>query len=644
MAVNGVNKANKKPEEKQVQQKAAPAARVDSRPAGDPATAGAPTATAQHTTFQQPKIQKEVSMNNNSLSMLLGGVSPMNGGGHSELLERARKTIVETMVSTEGKPLTEYDVSAIASTVANLPYSAIMVSTTINTGNGILALGLPIVLVATGQARPSPREISYQGQPLTVERAPGDVWDSATNADQLNDVLAGVWSRQNVSIQHVSILPAVVVPASFDFVRKEDVRALTAAVVTGLSIRKSNAQGLLPDLQFNKVVEEGNKLANTVNFQTMLTHDLLGQPVRNEVSVITSVIVKERNQDWNREIPFVESRGFIDMTYTGVDNTVQPYQPQRPNTQRYLASQRITGFHNPTGDLTLGKVLFSLAANLTLEVNGLFAKSFLTSINSNQRNQLNDIGGLGLDDDLFGNGKLERIETRGAAFGKTELAQLMDAFFHRSMGLQVDINPDDAQAWALNDLLWQAQGSLDAAERIRDCIDNFTGGAYSARGGNGQLFDIKDMFHLGTYTGEENEDRDLREVTSYLGSVNACGKDTAFLREYQQTMADANTGEPEDVRMARRWNLIQRMCPTARLAGYGYTLQLRADAANVMVEAMTDARLNIQLESGGNMFAPNTTRGNMSAMQNYATSGLGARVQQPVATGYKGGNFGRFSR
>ena len=66
MAVNGVNKANKKPEEKQVQQKAAPAARVDSRPAGDPATAGAPTPTAQHTTFQQPKIQKEVSMNNNS--------------------------------------------------------------------------------------------------------------------------------------------------------------------------------------------------------------------------------------------------------------------------------------------------------------------------------------------------------------------------------------------------------------------------------------------------------------------------------------------------------------------------------------------------------------------------------------------------
>lgn len=584
-------------------------------------------------------------MNNNynSLNMLLGGVSPMNGGGHSELLERARKTIVETMVSTEGKPLTEYDVSAIASTVANLPYSAIMVSTTINTANGILALGLPIVLVATGQSRPAPREISYQGQPLAVERAPGDVWDNATSNDQLNEVLQGVWSRQGVSIQQVSILPAVVVPTGFDFVRKEDVRALTAAVVAGLSIRKANAQGLMPDLQFNKVVEEGHRLSNTANFQTMLTHDLLGNPIRNEVSVVTSVVLKNTNQDWNREHAFVESRGFIDLTYTGVDQTPQPYA-QRPNTQRYLASQRITGFHNPTGDLTLGKVLFSMAANLTLEVNGLFAKSFLVSINGGQRNQLNDIGGLGLDDDLFGTGKLERIDTRGAAFGKTELAQLMDAFFHRSMGLQVDINPDEAQAWVLNDLLWQAQGSLDAADRIRDCIDNFTGGLYSARGGNGQLFDVKDMYHVGTYTGEESEERDLREISSYLGSVNACGKDTQFLRDYQMTMADANTGEPEDVRMARRWNLIQRMCPTARLQGYGYTLQLRADAASIMVEAMAEARLNIQLESGGNMFAPNTTRGNMSAMQNYATSGLGARIQQPIATGYKGGNFGRFSR
>ena len=603
------------------------------------------------------------------MDLLAEGGSLLAPVADSELLTKLAEALKARLVS-KGKPIPDLTIHLVDQTMARTPVSALAIVykkdivTPAKEGaeKSVRTLFFTTTLLLEASAsRMSSLPIQYDNRMLELQATVGHVWNNefwAKIVSSLSKEFGKVKDGQLVAVSETSFVDScvLVVPKDLNI---EDERAIHNLAYNALAAISTSAGSSGRQLNLvSQVLNHNYQLSSNTDFSSKQPYNQLGRAVRGDVVITTSVARNNNNQqqqqqqqNWmfqqNQSSVIAELTGFIDIGYIGqTPAAVQGYGMQPAmGTQCYGAEFVITNAATRFHDLSLEKLLFALVTAFAMEKDGSWAWAFVPRPNRKGGVDQRDIGALGLDVDIKGDGNLAVFRgADGKPMSSDELGTFLNHLFYRNLRFSIDVDPSGVNGWILNDFVRAAQPIPDpaAVSRILNACNQLTNGHFSTLwqqhpDSTKPLACIRGYFNLGEYTDSEGEKRDVRDF-DYLASINLLPRE-GFAR-YQASVENKQC--PVPVALATQQELISSVWTNASFYGVGTRVAIAPAILQCLSQAIALAGIALRPENQRTSAWGNvTTRGDASMLQ-WGVSGVGNNVYNWHAANGNQQQFGSF--
>ena len=605
------------------------------------------------------------------MDLLAEGSALLAPVADSELLTKLAEALKARFVS-KGKAIADLTIHLIDQTMARTPVSALAIVYKKDVPVPPVKEGAPqqtrtmffttTLLLEASASRMSSLPFSHDNRMLELQATVGHVWNNdfwSKVVNSLSKEFGKVEKGQLVTVSESSFVDSsvLVVPKDLNI---EDERAIHNLAYNALAAI-STASGAMgrPLNLVSRVLQHNYLLSSNTDFSSRQVYNQLGRAVRSDWVITTSVTRNQQQnqnqqvQNWmvqqNQSSVIAELTGFVDIAYIG--QTAAPVQgygmQQAMGTQCYGAELVITNASTRFHDLSLEKLLFALVTAFSMEKDGTWAWSFVPRQKNKSGIDRRDIGALGLDVDIKGDGNLVPFRgPDGKPMSQEELGTFLNHLFYRNLRFSIDVDPTGVNGWILNDFVRAAQNVPDvgAVHRILNACNQLTNGHFATLWQNNPasskpLACIRGYFNLGEYTDSDGEKRDVRDF-DYLASINLLPNREGFAR--YQASVESSRGWPVPVCLATQQELITSVWPNASFYGVGTRVMISPALLETVSQAMALAGIALRPENQRtSAWGTVTTRGDASMLQ-WGVSGVGNAVYNWHAGNANTQQFGSF--
>lgn len=528
----------------------------------------------------------------------------------------------------------------------NVPLSAIMMCYHEQSG-GEDFLAVYTLLVEGSSGRLNTRTINMGGQQVEIETVAGDVlvtndymWGKIQET-----VLAAYGRRMEVMDAGSMVLPTELDPENEEALRRVLFNS-TQACFTVMANRINDKE---EPFSVDWVNSSSDTLVARLDYNPGQAETATGEPVRSDVRItLQGTLAGQQNQagfEQVRELSSVD--GYIDLVY------VPPQQQafnHPPVTQHYYPRFVITRADTEIDAVTMELQLLALSTTTLLSRNhawaGVFRPRPVKGVD------LRDIGAVGYEVNFTGdqNAKPEYIDTKAQDFDLNALYQFVSMSINDGLLYSMDIEEVGELSWIHQAFLASANGDHEVTRLILDSANNLTNGAFGEIWQGGAIcVDDNNRIHLGHYTDENGQVRDLRDI-DYLALLNLAGKnDPSVVVEWGNSFDQIDV--PMEIRLEKRAKILKAMLGSSLvIKGYARRITFEPAFLEVLNIACAKAGLTIRPNNLIQEFSGAGTRGNFNAA-NFALGGQGANTlfnygtpqwgQQTHGFGSYTGRFGR---
>lgn len=559
----------------------------------------------------------------------------------SETLEKLGTAITDFLKAKfNGEMPKDWFLVKVDAGVHNLPASVISLVAVTRNGQVGRAYATNLLLESTKVNLSQTQAQGEGGRALVVTTTLGQAFDDRA----WGIVQKRIAETLNVAQTIVQEVSSLIVPKDFDLTDGEALGRLVYLATVASSIGKQG--GPKKKLNLAAAGLQQQRFVTDIDFTAQPKIDLLGRPVRNDMTVITSVQDQvDRNASYQQEQKLIELSAFVDLNYTQPMQLPQqfPGQPAVFGTQVYrpeiVIADQVAGFN----DFDLGRSLFVLASASVLEKGSQWIRTFMRA-GSGKKGvvNLNDIGAIGYELDVTGG---KAIPTSRDVFSTKDLADLVGTYFHQNPLISMDIDPNGPYNWVLNEFLAAGVRAPDAEARIVAAANELTGGQFSSFWKGGVICQTRHTLHAGTYVNDANEVVSLDHI-GYLAALNIFGPtDAESFKRWVDTFENANMSEIE--RLAIREELLRGRLSSVEITGYKRRVTFNKDFLIALESAMCAVGYHPNPKNAQPVFGPQVVRG-VGGLDQLAGSGawgqsMYSNQQQTVRGGGSiGGRFTSF--
>jgi hypothetical protein len=572
--------------------------------------------------------------------------APISRGLGSEVFTKVKTALAESYKEANN----DFQVALLDLDNVNNPtfdFSSLVVALKLRNGNNNTVTFHILLLEATGELL-VPTTENIQGRTVEIHRATSEAVDGTlikAAAEKVEKAFPGCTSVY---------VDATVIPNTFNADDKVAMHKLALnaglAGATELMIRQEGFR----DLNLANLPQEGTLVTN-LQFGRTQIENAVGQPVRSDVVVSFS---SRKNTTGSRptvnsgdkEVNVSRASGFIDLVWAprGGDQGFNPWfaqqQPQQPMnammTQKYASRLVLTDLQSNYA-YSPAVVLLAVATALTAGDNTNWAQTFRPTPGNGKFVDLNDIGALNIEANLFNEtdkgGFGSRIKTKGEDFKLTELGQMINALVQPGMMLAIDCPEAGPQSWYLSVFAAAAAGRQAAYEEIYSAANDLTNGRFGQHfpAGTNMFVDTGNRVHLGHWTDRSGSKRDIRDF-DHLAVCNLLGESNpAAIRDWSDTWL--RTEYPLAQRLEARRRIINSMSQeSAVYTGYASRVTFSKQFLAALSAGIRETGVAVRVQTPLSASDLNNMRG-VASWADQAVMTPGMTFQQP-------GGYGGFTQ
>lgn len=551
------------------------------------------SAPTQGATAQRPAATGGGARNSFFSMSRVGGISRTAA---SASLTSATDAIKEAMKSVE-VDLTRYEILLlqINNTVATrLRLSAIVLA--LKDGDNKTVAHRTLLLEGTGELPTDTRQVD--GRTVVIDRYAAQVYDEVY-ATAVNEAMAN--AHPGCILLNTG---GETVNARFDWSKNDLVRNLVTnallACATHIEVRDPEFQDVvLPELT------QDASLQVRLNFESGQLTDYAGNPVRTDITVITTAVANTRqdnaslnNQQESKIVAVVG--GFLDLSYTNPQayggNQVFAGGVQVEDKRRYRARFIITSMEN-TQRMTPAAQLMALCSCLVLGEGVTWYRGMKSSMSAGP-NDPRDPGALTIETNLYNDpsGFSPKLNTKTVEFSDRDLGLILRQTTFEGLAFSIDVSDAGSDTW-YNRPFSQACGSgpdaFEANELIRRAANTLTGGAFgqlyaqasAAIGGKAipAMLAGEERVLLGYRLDSNGNAVDIRGV-DYLWMLNRCAQNPKMVADYSDTIELIE--KPIQIRLAERKNIISDQVDQVKFTQLGTRATFNPQFLSLLLEAL----------------------------------------------------------
>jgi hypothetical protein len=450
-----------------------------------------------------------------------------------------------------------------------------------------------LLIEASGSMATS-HQVEVSGQRVDNALTAGDL-----QSDYLNNMVREKLAPQypaDVTFMEAAVItvPREVNPEDHGRIRQILVDTVTSLIgVLDLKVGTNEAPFNVDDLK-----AEGDTISAKVEFNPGTTEDSCGNLARTDIAINLSGQANKHDQAFmSQQTKLTDVTGMMDIVYSPSDNGLTQDYNQVQNaaaSRSYKPRFVITGVTHNTNVVTLELHLLALATAAIVNQDHNWAQAWLPQYGLAKGTDIRDIGALGLEVPLMGDGKLNRVPTKGDDFGPSELMGLLNLTMHPELVTSWDIAETGPYSWLQSLFLAAANGAAKAEERIFNACNNLTNGMFQKVWTGEPIFVGEvDRVALGHYP-KDGSLADIRDI-DYLAMLNLVGdRDPQAVIDFADTYADAST--PEPLRLQRREQILTGIIDGYRITGYARRVNFNAKFLPALATACSQAGANIRPE------------------------------------------------
>lgn len=465
-----------------------------------------------------------------------------------------------------------------------------------------------------------PRTENINGSNVEILRVPGDAYDSV-----LTELIS---TRVRAAFPNVTLYNALatVVPRGFNYEDRTAIHKLAENTARACATElKVNNDPQFKDFNLANLTPD-SKLIVAMSFSRNQSENAVGRPIRADVDIAFSSqqtkFQGQQAQSLNsdeRSVTVSRATAFLDLIYAPVMPQNQGfYGAYQPAPMYGQAAVNPTQLYSPRLILTslesnyattIGTQLMALLTTQAVAADNNWMQGFRPVPSINKRTQMHDIGAVGIEFPQDGAQFGKRIDTSADSFRPEQLAQLLSTFIRPGLVLSMDIPECDAETCYQSDFSAAANGNANACEALYYTADQLTNGNFNRLfAQNAPMFtDLGNRVHLGHYTDENGNKRDIRDC-DYLAVANMIGeRDPAAIRDWSDTFVNGRYQLAQ--RLAARKRIIQGLLPDAVFTGFAHRVTFRQDFLTALSQAAKDAGLSMAITTPMNTGELNNQRG-----------------------------------
>jgi len=521
--------------------------------------------------------------------------------------------------------------------------SSILVVKTIKLNNVLHIAVRPLILDSDGIRLP-PRiatvATGHYTQRVEIPSLPQDVYNDVY-WNRIDAFLKRVKGDQQAKVVDSGPL---LVPSDFDFKDSEDTTRLLVSSVNSCDDIIARLTGEIPfSVEYIKRPDE--RLTARIDTTRDQVENLVGHPIRADlvVSMGRQLNNQKAEEDFYEvETEFNSVSGFVNLDYVG-----QPEQPQQMGWgQQQTQPQPI--FHPSFVITSVDQAdwiqmrtpeLYLLAISNAFRVTAgsSWLRTFLPSIGS-KGVDLKDVGAL-----AYKTPAGQKVEVKSDKFSEQDFVQYMQQLVRPNPSFMIDVDPVGENSAIENyfiDIALDTVNRQAATDRLVAAANNLTGQRFSANFDHHKTPIVVSMdteVHLGYYTGDDGEKRDIRDL-DVVAMLNLTQGDTKTFDEWYKTYCDLSM-RPEQRLQVREQMERQFLSKGLKITGRAVRLMLTPEFIEALDIATRGAGVHVEFENvssvmGGQRFMGNTMV-NQYAVSHTATMNYGGPTPQ-----YGGGGYG----
>lgn len=589
---------------------------------------------AQSRHSNQPRQQKGFAGLNSLLSRPLG----RNGVGEHIMayVDTFRNYLKEQLQANEKN----YSIITLDRNSYDLPLSAIVVASQVQTSNGPVLLAYTLLLEPNDGSLES-RTYQLGGQEIEIPTVASDAYDERTR----NAVFSTVrdYFHSDAEVQEVSFN---VIPNDLDPKDENRLARIITIAVNAVAGAAKEQPGNAEE-RFNVTLLVGTQ-DEPVDFRVTARQDFnpapvetsTGLPVRNDIGVAVKLVQNNAGQQGemvqNRARTLTQVGGFLDLTYIDPQPQQIAYGQTIKPTNCYQVRYVISNIDVETNAFTPELGLLALVSTTMLSDKFAWLQGFKKR--HGVQNDTRDIGAIGYEADFLtptGDGPRGMIDTNDDNFSLWQLAQKA---FLPDLLYSLDIQDGGDDSWAWLALQYAAGGDQDAHNAMLDIANNLTDGHFAKYWQGGPIAQhSNNLVHMGYFMNEKGQKEDIRKL-DYLALLNLVGRD-----DMATVIAWSDTFDPTKGDMLKRLGDRTRILrgllqENVEFKAYAQRYDLSGEFLSCVAKGIADAGLTINPELVYGEFQQ-TTRGNPNLSALAMRSGANPLFASPMAT-QRGGNFG----
>lgn len=506
-------------------------------------------------------------------------------------------------------------------------------------------LAVYTLLVEASASRLQNRFINVGGRNVEVETVAGDVFNEFHWGRVEDFVQTTYGAKLDVIDAGIMVLPSELDPEDDEHLR----RVLFNSTQACYTVMEDTVGTTEEPFSIAWINTGSENLTARLDYNPGQAESATGDPIRSDVRIVLQGSLAGNNAsneagfDMVRDLASVD--GFVDLVYTPPKPA--PYG-QMPQTQHYHPRLILTSVDSEVDAITMELQLLALAQVTLLTHNHAWAGVFRPRHNV-KGVDTRDIGAIGYEVSMAGDGTKERVDTKSQAFDINALYQFLSMNISDKLIISMDVEETGALSWIHQAFAAAAGGNPGANSYILDAANNLTNGHFTSFFQGGPIaIDDQNRIHLGYYIDNEGTRRDLREI-DYLALLNHAGKDDPSLVAKWSDTFD-NVSIPMEIRLEDRTKILKALLTSqnVHVKGYARRYTLSPDFIRALTQACGKAGLVIRPNNLIQDFNNGTVRGNQAA----ASFGIGGgdvnnlfNSGQSAWGGYQSTGFhGRFGR
>ncbi len=566
----------------------------------------APSARSTQSTHQEPKMSQTTTTAEASLGprgpQALNRLwkRPMSRTPIGEQLSayiEALKEVANAGIEDENfKRALSFDVlttTAVPTILASLTMSV----------DGVTHVGVYELLVEKGvEGQIADRTLNDAMGPVTLRRTTADAADVSLWRTAEATVRGRVGETAQVHFAGSMVLPRDLSEKDVDHMRQVMYRALQAVYTV---LEESTGGGHIP-FSLKELTDQAS-LSVALDYAPGLVTTSTGVAIRSDIHVsLRATEIVNQNQDnlvQRRQIDLTHVDGFIDFVW----NPPAPPQyygaPQK--TQQWNPRFVMTRVDTDLDAITLPGKLLALATAFAVGNNYAWAGAFLPRFASHAMRhgkgsksdvELRDLGALGLEADLYGQG-LARQSVLNSKTSDEDMRVLVASTINPETVFTLKIDEVGESAWLDGVFMAAARGDINAYNHIVASANELTKGEFERRWDKNKPIAIDDKVreHTGFYLNRQDQTyHDIAEI-DYLAMLNIHGdKDMDKVRRWQATYDQTEVSVAR--RQADRLTLIEEVLGSSyiTLTGNAERCTLTADFLRTLVDSVVAAGADIR--------------------------------------------------